>query len=293
MVDDQARGLRRLAAKQNDKGGLTGVAEGKPVRVISVTSGKGGVGKTNVVVNMAYAMARRGKKVLVVDADLGLANIDVLLGLAPRFNLQHVLSGERSLEEILLEGPGGIKILPSSSGVQEMAELGNEQKLVLLEAIDGFEEEPDVMLLDTGAGIASNVMYFNMAAQQILVVVTPEPTSLTDAYALMKVLSTRHQEKHFLLVVNSANGSAEAQEVYKKLSLTAERFLDISIDYLGFILRDDAVPTAVRRQRAVAELFPNAKASRNLSQLADRLLQTEPRVKVKGNIQFFWRRLLR
>ena len=172
---------------------------------MSFTSGKGGVGKTHIVVNLAYALQRLGARVMVLDADLGLANVDVLLGLAPRFNIQHVLAGQKTLADVLVAGPAGMMILPASSGVQDLVQLTEGQRLQLLAELDALETQVDFLLVDTGAGISANVMYFNMAAQEIVVVVTPEPTSMTDAYALMKVLSTKYAEKNFKVMLNAVD----------------------------------------------------------------------------------------
>ena len=184
----------------------------RPVRVLSVTSGKGGVGKTNVVTNLAISLARERQKVLIWDADLGLANIDVLLGLKPAYNIQDLLEGTRTLPEILVEGPLGIRVMPASSGVQELAHLGEGQKVRLLSELDEFDDDLDFLLIDTGAGISANVMYFNLAAQEIIVVVTPEPTSITDAYALIKVMSTRYNQKRFKILPNQVTGPKGSQE---------------------------------------------------------------------------------
>ncbi|OGW13844.1 MAG: flagellar synthesis regulator FleN [Nitrospinae bacterium RIFCSPLOWO2_12_FULL_45_22] len=261
-------------------------------KVIAVTSGKGGVGKTNVVVNLALALIELGKRVMILDADLALANIDVLLGLVPKFNLQHVLTGQKKLSDILVEGPRGIKILPASSGIMEMAQLTESQKLILLNGLDGLEEEFDLLLIDTAAGVSSNVVYFNLAAEDILVIVSPEPTAITDAYALMKILFTRYQEKSFRLLVNSVHDSREADEVYRRLSLATERFLQISLDYLGYIPLDDNIPRAVKQQRAVVEAYPYSQASRSFFQIARSICQLPPAPFPKGNIQFMWQKWL-
>lgn len=274
---DQAVTLRRLADPN----------KGRETRVISITSGKGGVGKTNVVTNLAIALSRMGKKVLVLDADLGLGNIDILLGLAPRYNLRHLLSGEKAISEIIVEGPSGILILPASSGFEELTALSMEQQLSLLSAIGKINDRIDILLIDTGAGISSNVLYFNLAAQDIIVVVSPEPTSITDAYALMKILSTRHNEKRFGLLVNLAKTPLEAKEVYKRLSSVADRFLNISIDYLGDIPFDDHLPLAVCQQKAAFELFPNSRASKAFLNLARQISELPMPAFPKGNIQFF------
>jgi len=268
-------------------------APGTSPRVICVTSGKGGVGKTNIVTNLAYALARQGRKVLVLDADLNLANVDVLLGITPRYNLHHVLLGEKSLPEILVEGPGGFRILPASSGIIELASLTESQKLYFMAEMETVGDKIDIMLVDTGAGINDNVVYFNLAAQERVIVLTPEPTSLTDAYALIKVLSGRHDVKRFRILVNNAESEKEALAVFRKLSIVADRFLSsISLDLLGFIPYDPKLPKAVRSQKLVSELFPDAESSRMFRTLSTKLIAEKPDQHSDGNIKFFWQGLL-
>ncbi len=261
-------------------------------RVVAITSGKGGVGKTNVVANMGYALTRMGKKVLVLDADMGLGNLDVLLGLAPKFNLSHVLSGEKPISQVLLEGPGGMKILPAASGVQEMTRLSKSQKIRLLEELDALIDNIDYLLIDTAAGISSNVMYFALTAQEILVVATPEPTSVTDAYALVKVLSVKYRARQFKMVVNMAADGREAREVFRQLTLVTDRFLDVSIEFIGHIASDPNVRRSVRRQKAVGEMFPEAEASRGFAALADRIVAGTLSRFTESNSHFFWEDLL-
>lgn len=282
---DQAATLRE---------GSGGGRSERPILVVAVSSGKGGVGKTNSVVNLAVAIQQQGKKVLLLDADLGLGNIDVLLGLTPKCNLGDLLSGEKRLEEVLVDGPEGIKILPASSGVQELTELSTEDRLQLAQHLDSMDIDIDVMIIDTGAGISDNVLFFNVAAQEIVVVVSPEPTSLTDAYALMKVLFKKHGERRFNLLVNTAKTKKEGLEVYKKISLVAERFLNISVDYLGCVLYDENVPRAVVQQKAVMELYPHTKASRCFKEIAREIIALPSKGhNVKGGgLQFFWRQML-
>lgn len=261
-------------------------------RVIAITSGKGGVGKTNIVGNLGFALSQLGKKVLILDADLGLGNIDVLLGLAPKYNLSHVITGEKSISEIIMNGPGNMNILPASSGIQELTKLTKEQRIQILTELDSLIDTIDILLIDTAAGISSNVMYFNVSAQDIMVVVTPEPTSVTDAYALMKVLSLKYSEKHFNLLVNLASSKQDAHEVFKQLNLVAERFLDISIEYSGCVLFDENVTKGVRRQKIVSELYPDTRASRCYASLAKEICKLQAYHSPKEDTNFFWKDLI-
>ena len=262
------------------------------VKVISVTSGKGGVGKTNVVVNLASALTQLGRKVLVLDADMGLGNIDVMLGLTSEYNLYHLINGDKKLNEVITTGPRGMKILPAGSGIQELSELTPNQKLNLLAELDKLDSSIDFVLIDTAAGISGNVMYFNTAAQDIIVVASPEPTSITDAYALMKILHTKYGESRFRLLVNMVRDMGEGREVYRKLSTAADRFLNISIDYIGYIMHDKSVGLSVLNQRSVVDLYPNSDAGRSYYSLARTISGWPVNQNIKGNIQFLWRRLM-
>ena len=257
----------------------------KPVKTIAIASGKGGVGKTNVAANLAIELKKTGKNVMVLDADLGLSNIDVLFQLAPRYNIQHVLNGEMSLRDIIVEGPLGIKILPAGSGIQELTALDEFQRLKLLEGFDSYESDIDYLIIDTAAGISENVAFFCIAAQEIVVVTTPEPTAITDAYALIKVLFTRYQEKEFRVLVNFAKSAEEALEVFRRLSLVAEKFLNISLDYVGHIPQDSSVQKAVKAQRALVDIYPDSVASRQFAEIATKFSNAV--VNVKGSLQFF------
>ncbi len=291
---DQAEGLRRMMSLKIESSDVliphvTNYSKKYSFpRVISITSGKGGVGKTNVTANLAYAFTRLEKTVLVMDADLGLSNIDVLLGLSPRFSIEHFFRGEKTLSEILVEGPGGMSILPASSGVSELVHLDESQKLLLLNEIDLFCEDVDFILIDTGAGISSNVLYFNTMAQESIVIATPEPTSITDAYALMKVLFKQFDKKNFKLLINLVENDREAKEVYKKISRVVDHFLkEISIDYLGFIPLDEKLPLAVKRQKPILEIYPKAPSSRNIFELAKRICETPFEANAQGGLQLF------
>ena len=245
-------------------------------RVIAITSGKGGVGKTSIVANLGYAFAKLGKKVLILDADLGLGNLDVLLGLAPKYNLSHVIMEEKTIEDILIEGPGNMRILPASSGIQELTNLTRKQKARILTQLDQLIDGVDVLFIDTAAGISSNVMDFNATAQEIVVVVSPEPTSITDAYALMKVLSLKYAEKGCKLLVNRTTRPEEGREVFRQLHLVTDRFLDIQIEYLGCIVNDEKVTRGVKNQKIVSELFPDTQASRCFRDLARKISAMPP-----------------
>ena len=271
--------------------GAVAIKEGKRgVRVISVTSGKGGVGKSNVVANLAMAMARLGNKVLIIDADLGLGNINVLLGLRPAYTLNDVFSGEKSLAEIIIPGPGGIKLTPAGSGTQKYTRLSPEERLRLLNELDDLEEDFDTFIIDTESGISDNVVYFTSSAQEIVVVVSPEPPSITDCYALIKLLATNHGERHFKVLVNMAHDSDEALQTYYRLASVVGRFLDISLDYLGCVLRDERLIDSVKRQKAVYELYPDSAAALCFGTLARRISETPSRISMKGNIQFMFRK---
>jgi flagellar biosynthesis protein FlhG len=271
-----------------------GSARPQNLRVITVTSGKGGVGKSNIVVNLGMAFARMGQKVLLIDADLGLANLDILLGLSPRFTIHDLLSLNRSLSEVLVEGPEGIKILPASSGIPELADLDKHQKMFLLNELDEYSENIDVVLIDTGAGISRNVLFFNIAALERIVVANNEPTSITDAYALIKVLASKHGENHYKLLVNGLSKPQEGEMVYRTMLRVTERFLGkgISLEYLGVIPYDEAIPRAVLKQQPDLSLFPRAKVSQCFHSLAKRLWDSSAPTEMGSNIKFFWRRLL-
>jgi flagellar biosynthesis protein FlhG len=285
---DQATTLRLLRKAQDPQPKATGHI----ARVFSITSGKGGVGKTAVVSNLAVVMARQGKKVLIIDADLGLANIDIVYGLTPRYNLNHFFTGEKSLRDILVEGPEGVKVLPAGSGIQTYTRLDTQDQVRLIEELNGLHEEFDVVLIDTEAGISENVTYFNAAAQDVLVVTTPDPTAITDAYALMKLLSTRHDQKRFYLLVNQVRNGQEGLEVFQKLTMVSNRFLDISIDYLGSLCIDPRMPESVRRQRVMVDLYSGGKTNATFEELASSLERVPLRQMSRGTLQFFWAQFL-
>ena len=288
---DQAATLRRITGHK--KATLDTMPKEKPVIskhkicIISITSGKGGVGKTSIAANLAYLLARMKKKTLIFDADCGLANIDLILGLTPKYNLYHVLTGEKTLKEIIINGPGGIKILPSSSGIQEMSNLSIEQKLALQDQLDALHARPDFMVIDTSAGISENVMYFNMVAKETIVVVTPEPTSMTDAYALIKILYQRHAKKRFRLLVNMVKTQNEAREVFLRMAQATNHFLNLAIEQLGYIVYDENLTLAVKKQKLLAELYPNSPSIKCLHEVAEQLCEPTQKREDDGVISFF------
>ena len=263
-------------------------AQRPPARIISITSGKGGVGKTNIVANLGYQLSRSGQRVLILDADLGLGNLDILIGLAPRYNLSPVLSGEKGIREIIVEGPGQVNILPAASGIQELTQLSRDQKMSMLYELDQILDAVDILLIDSAAGISATVMDFSVSAQEIMVVVTPEPTSITDAYALMKVLSTRYGEKTCRLIVNQVSSEQEGREIFRQLNLVTRKFLSINMEYFGCILQDENLVRCVKQQRIVSQVHPDSPATHGFRNLARRT-RSLPRVKVPaGSPHLFW-----
>ncbi|RJQ45425.1 MAG: MinD/ParA family protein [Nitrospiraceae bacterium] len=268
------------------------IAEGKKVRTIAVASGKGGVGKTNITANLAIGFSKLNKKVLVFDADLGLSNIDVILNLATQYNIKHLFRGEKKLKDLVVEGPLGIKVLPASSGIQELTELDEFQRLRLIEEFEAYDSDVDYLLIDTSSGISANVAFFCMAAQEIIIVTSAEPTAMTDAYALIKVLFTKYQEKNFKILVNNVKNEKEARDVYKRLSIAAEKFLSISLDYLGHVPYDPLLQKAVRQQKALIEIYPDSEAAKSILEIVQRI-STETNNNIKGTLQFFLGGLLK
>jgi flagellar biosynthesis protein FlhG len=293
---DQAAGLRKLVNMETTVPLETVAKETllrTPLRVISVTSGKGGVGKTSITANLAVAFQKLNKRVLILDADLGLANMDIMLGINPRYTIGNVLSGEKSLEDVIVTTPTGIKLLPAASGMQELTELGEDQKRFLLNELDAINEDFDIILIDTSAGISSNVMYFNFAAMERLVVLTNEPTSLTDAYALIKVLTNKYNQKKFKVLINLVQDASEADRIFRSLSIAVDKYLQSpSLDYVGWIPYDKMIPKAIRRQKPLLDTHPDALASKSIMALAERMLYKEEELNFEGDIKFFWRRLL-
>lgn len=263
-----------------------------PVLTIAVASGKGGVGKTNVSVNLSVAMARQGRRVLLMDADLGLANVDVMLGLQPKANLSHVLDGSCALEEVIITGPADLRIIPAASGVSRMADLSPAEHAGLIRAFGELRAPFDVLVIDTAAGVSDSVVSFTRAAQHVLVVVCDEPASITDAYALIKVLSKDHGIQNFHILANMVRGESQGRQLYGKLARVCDQFLDVVVRYLGAVPMDEKLRSAVQQQRCVVEVAPGAASARVFDRLSRIIADWNTPDGSRGHIEFFVERLL-
>jgi flagellar biosynthesis protein FlhG len=279
MIEDQASSLRRMN-------------QSRLIKVIAVTGGKGGVGKTNVTLNTAISLAQQGKRVMVLDADLGLANVDVLLGLRVEKNLSHVLSGECTLDEVLVEGPYGIKIAPATSGSQSMTELTSTEHAGLIRAFSELQSQIDVLIVDTAAGISDMVLSFSKASQDVVMVVCDEPTSLTDAYALIKILNKEHGIFRLKIVANMVRSMREGDELFSKLTKVTNRFLDVALELVAVIPFDENVRKSVRKQKAVVEAFPTSPAAVAIRRLAKKAIDWPIPNQPGGHLEFFLEQLV-
>ena len=279
MIEDQASSLRKMN-------------QSKLIKVMAVTGGKGGVGKTNVSLNLAISLAKKGKRVLVLDADLGLANCDVLLGLRVDKNLSHVLKGECTLDDVLVTGPHGVKIAPATSGSQSMAELGATEHAGLIRAFSELRTPIDVLIVDTAAGISDMVMSFSRAAQDVVVVVCDEPTSLTDAYALIKILNREHGVFKFKIVANMVRSEKEGKELFSKLSKVTGRFLDVALELVGVVPFDENIRKSVRKQAAIVDAYPSSPAALAITNLAQKSMTWPIPAQPGGHLEFFIEQLV-
>jgi len=273
--------------------GLQQMSNPNPVRVISVTSGKGGVGKTNASANIAISLASQGKDVLLLDADLGLANVDVLLGIQATNNLSHVINGERTLEEIMVRGPEGIRIIPASSGVRDMVELNHAEHAGVIRAFSELSFNPDILMIDTAAGITDSVVTFTRASHEVIVVVCDEPASITDAYAMIKLLSREHGMHRFRILANMVNSTQEGIVLYKNLVKVTDRFLDVALSYIGAVPYDEYLKKAIKKQKAVVEAYPRSKSAMAFKKIAQKSSQWPAPKLASGGIEFFVERLFK
>lgn len=274
-MKDQAERLREIfenldynKIKQN----TYGRNPNKSARVITITSGKGGVGKTNLAINLGIKLSQLGLKIIIIDADLGLSNIDIVLGKSPKYSLSDVINYKREILEIIEEGPEGIRFISGGSGIQDLIKIDKNQLANLLLQLSKLDEEADIIFIDTGAGVSNNVLSFIYAAKEIILVTTPEPTAITDAYTLIKVISQKDKSKEVKLLINRAESVREAENLLNKLVEASEKFLDMKIHKLGFILNDKNVKNAVKSQQPFILMNKNSEASRNISNIADTLL---------------------
>lgn len=262
---DQAQSLRELVWKSRNK-----------ARVIAVTSGKGGVGKTSASVNLAIAIAARGSRVILLDADLGLANVEVLMGLSSLYNLEHVIDGERRMAEILVRAPGGIEIIPGSSGLAKVADLSAAGRQNLLQGLEDLQRLADFIIIDTMAGIGRNAVAFAAAADEVILVATPEPSAIVDAYAMLKTIHANRENAVVRLLVNMVGSDAQAKAVATKLSGVSQQYLGRSLSFLGCLPRDPHVSQAVMQSRPFTLIYPNAPAAKYIQVIAGRIVHEQP-----------------
>ncbi len=264
----------------------------KPVRVIAIASGKGGVGKTNFSVNLGVSLSKMGRQVALLDADMGLANVDILLGIRPEFNLSHVLMGEKTMAEIMLEGPAGLKVIPASSGIQKMSDLSNIEQGAIINAFSEMDENIDVLIVDTAAGISPSVVNFARASQDVIIVVCDEPTSLTDAYAFIKLLNRDYGVNHFHVLSNMVRTIQQGQMLFNKLTKVTDNYLDVSLQYAGGIPYDENLRKSVQKQTAVVEAYPSCEASKAINDIARRIDNWPINNKSDGYLEFFVERMI-
>ena len=281
----------RVAEELNDAGDKQKITTGfSKVRTIVVTSGKGGVGKTNIAANLAMIFRRYKKRVLLVDLDLGLANIDILLGIRPEYTLQDVIEGRKQMKDIILHGPDGIKFVPASSGIEELTSLSEKQMERLFKGFCDLDEELDIVIVDTGAGISSNVLSFVLASNEILLITTPEPTAITDAYAMIKALSRKRKDLNIKLLVNLAGSREEAELTMKRITSVTLRFLNINVQYLGYLLQDPNIPIAARLQKSFVKEYPNTTATSCLNNIVASFLNSDDGTQTLG-VEGYFRRI--
>lgn len=275
-MKDQANKLREMAINLKNQIETEMSRENKLTRVIVISSGKGGVGKSTLALNLSLELSALGKKVILMDGDLGMANIDIMLGLVPKYNLYHFIKDQKSLKDIIINGPSGLKIIPGGSGIDELANLRDDELKRILIEMGRLDGEYDFMIVDTGAGISNNVVRFLLAADEVIIITTPEPTSLTDAYGIVKSVTNYGYKGEIYLVVNRVSKESEGVLVAQKFKLVGNKFLDLDIKILGHILQDPQVEQGVRRQEAFVQLFPRSAAARNIMDIAEKLLYDKP-----------------
>ncbi len=277
-MEDQAQKLRKMIeeaqkSRQDSDDEQIKALKDTDSRIIAVSSGKGGVGKTSLTVNLAIALAKKGKEVYIIDADLGLANVDVLLGLIPTYTLYHIMNSEKTLDEVVVEGPRGIKIVSGGSGIRELANMSKDKLYSLIKSLQLLNDRADYIFIDTGAGISDAVLSFIRAANDLLVVVSPDPASITDAYALLKNVS--EEQKNISIIINSVRSKKEADDVFKRLEIVCNSFLKLKINKIGHVLEDQNVRNASREQKPFYLEYPSSGASNCIELISHRLEKSE------------------
>jgi flagellar biosynthesis protein FlhG len=284
--------MRDSVASRDRASRLARLNADHPVKVIAITGGKGGVGKTTVSTNLAVALAAARQEVMLFDADLGRANVDVLLGLHARFHLGNVLDGECALEDVIVTGPHGLQVVPAASGSQRMANLSAAEHAGLIRAFSDLYHRIDTLIIDTPAGLHDSVVTFTKAAHHVVVVVCDEPASITDAYGLIKVLSREHGVRRFQVLANQTRRTGEGAELFQKIQRVCDRFLDVGLEFCGSVPDDDYLRRAVQRQMAVVDAYPTSAASRALKNLASTADKWSVPTVARGHLEFFVERML-
>jgi flagellar biosynthesis protein FlhG len=277
---DQAAGIRRMS-------------KNKPVRVIAVSSGKGGVGKTNVSVNVGISLVQMGLRVVLMDADMGLANVDILLGVYPKYNLSHVLTGEKTLDEVMVTSPSGLKLIPGASGIQKMTELSSIEQAAVIRAFSEIDEQIDVLIVDTAAGISSSVVNFSRACQEIILVICDEPTSLTDAYAFIKLLNRDYGCSHFHVVANMVQSLQQGKALFQKLGKVTNNYLDVTLQFAGAVPYDEYLRQSVQKQTPVVMAYPHSKSAQAMKEIAVKIDNWPLKTQAGGYIEFFIERMVK
>ncbi len=271
-MNDQAEKLRRMASSIRQQIELEMTNKPKQTRVIVISSGKGGVGKSTIALNMSLLLCARKKKVILMDADMGLANIDIMLGIVPKYTIQHVVQGRRRLQDIIIDGPAGVKIIPGGSGINELADLNDKEINRLIQELGKVDGEYDYMIIDTGAGISRNVVSFILAADDVIIVTTAEPTSLTDSYGMVKTIISQSYAGKIYLIVNRVMSNSEGIMVAEKFKIACKRFLDTDLIPIGNVVNEAAVREGIMQQKAFTQMFPEVSATKDILYIVDRLM---------------------
>lgn len=289
---DQAARLRALVKEQVNNNSTKKLA-----RVITITSGKGGVGKTSTSVNLAIQLKKLGYSVIILDADFGLANIEVLFGIIPKYNLSDMIFKGKDLEEIITTGPLGIEFISSGTGIQELTELTSEQLSYLIKQLETVDHLADFIIIDTGAGISKNVLEFVLASNEVLIVTTPEPTSITDSYALLKAIKKNnafHEDAiTFNIITNRVNSQKSGEDIYNKLNLVSNKFLNINMNFLGYIPQDNHVQKAVMNQKPFSIMYPSSQATKAIESLAQRIISMNSKTESNKGMTGFFKKFIK